>query len=250
MKLRDVKILFYLYQIYKYFVYYPFLALSTVFFGSIAAILAIFVGPKIATYMGIWWAKLNGYVTPMFVDVIGEENIDKNQSYIFVGNHQSLFDIFLIYGWLPVDFKWVMKIELRQVPFLGYSCFKIGHVFIDRSNTKAALDSINDAKKRIINGTSIFFFPEGHRSSDGSLLDFKKGAFKFALDMGLPILPVTLSGTKDIVPSNTTDLFPGKAKLIFHKPIPIEEYNNENIHELMEKSKQAIQEGLDKYGDK
>jgi len=245
--MRNNKILFNLYQVYKYIVYLPFLAISTTVCGIVAAVLAIAVHPKIGTVMGIIWARLNAYMTPMFVKVIGKKNIDKNQSYIIISNHQSQFDIFLLYGWIPVDFKWVMKIELRQIPFLGYSCYKIGHVFIDRSNSQAAIDSINEAKKSITGGTSIIFFPEGHRSSDGRLLEFKKGAFKFALDMNLPLLPVTIIGTKDVLPSNTMALFPGKAKLIIHPPIEVTGYNEDNIQVLMDKAKDAIQKGFDEH---
>ena len=89
---------------------------------------------------GIIWARFNSFVTPMFVRVIGEENIDRSHSYVVVGNHQSQYDIFVVYGWLPIDFRWVMKIELRKVPIIGYYCYKAGHIFIDRSNSKSAIE--------------------------------------------------------------------------------------------------------------
>ncbi len=243
--MRKNRFLFELYQAYKVLFFYPFLAITTAVLGTIATLLAIVIHPKVASICGIIWSRLNSYFTPMLVTVEGKQNIDKNQSYIIVANHQSQYDIFILYGWLPMDFKWVMKIQLRQVPFLGYSCYKIGHVFIDRSNSEAAVASINAAKQRIKNGTSIMFFPEGHRSEDGNLIPFKKGAFKFALDIGLPVLPVTILGTRDILPSNTTDLFPGKAKMVFHEPIGIESYNEENIEDLMEEARKRIQKGID-----
>lgn len=243
--MRKKKFIFELYQVYKVLFFYPFLAINTAVLGTIAAFLAILVHPRVASICGIIWSRLNSYFTPMFVRVKGKENINKNQSYIIVANHQSQYDIFVLYGWLPMDFKWVMKIQLRKVPFLGYACYKIGHVFIDRSNPHAAVDSINKARERITNGTSIVFFPEGHRSDDGNLIPFKKGAFKFALDMQLPLLPATILGTRDILPSNTTDLFPGRAKLVFHKPIDISPYTEENIEDLMEETRKRIQKGLD-----
>jgi len=243
--MRNNIFFFKLYQVYKIVFFYPFLAITTASLGTIATILAIVIHPKIASICGIIWSKLNSYFTPMFVTVEGKEKIDKKQSYIIVANHQSQYDIFLLYGWLPMDFKWVMKIQLRQVPFLGFACYKIGHIFIDRSNSEAAVESINAAKKRIINGTSIVFFPEGHRSDDGKLIPFKKGAFKFALDMGLPVLPVTIDGTRSVLPSNTTALFPGKSKMILHKPIDIQNYTEENIEDLMEEARKRIQQGLD-----
>jgi len=245
--MRRFKLLFYPYQLYKVFIYYPLLGLSTAFFGSAAVILAIFAGSRAGSFMGVLWARFNSYITPMLVQVVGRERLDKNQSYVVVANHQSQYDIFVIYGWLPIDFKWVMKIELRQVPFLGYACYKLGHVYIDRSNSKVALQSINEAKERVQGGTSIMFFPEGTRSNDGQVKDFKKGAFKLAADMNLPVLPVSIVNTRNILPNNSTALFPGRVKLIIHEAIEIGEYNNDTLPALMARTKQVIQKGMDDY---
>ncbi len=243
--LRENKILFNLYQMYKLFIFYPLLGVSTVTLGFISIFLALLAGQKIASIPGVIWARFNSFVTPMFVKVRGTENIDSTQSYVIVANHQSQYDIFAVYGWLPVDFKWVMKMELRGVPVLGYSCYRMGHVFIDRSNPEVAIRQIKDARNRIKGGTSIVFFPEGHRNSGDKLLPFKKGAFNFAIEAGFPILPVTIIGTGDVLPSNSTALFPGKAELVIHKPIPVDGYNRDNIQELMDESKRIIEEELD-----
>lgn len=242
--LRERKYLFYPYQLYKYFIFYPLLGLSTVSLGLLSIIFAVTLNQRTASIPGKIWARFNSFITPMFVRVTGEDNIDKDSSYVIVANHQSQYDIFAIYGWLPVDFKWVMKIELRGIPVLGYSCYRIGHIFIDRSNPQAAIESIIKARERIRKGTSIVFFPEGHRSSDGRLLEFKKGAFVFALETGFPVLPVTIKGTGNILPSNSTALFPGKAELIIHEPVPVNGYNKENIDELIIKARESIQKGL------
>ena len=244
--LRENKILYNLYQIYKLFIFYPLLGFSTIMFGLLAIFLALVPGQKIASIPGVIWARFNSFFTPMFVTVRGRENINTKKSYVIVANHQSQYDIFVLYGWLPVDFKWVMKMELRGVPVLGYSCYRIGHVFIDRSNSEAAIRQIKDARDRIKKGTSIVFFPEGHRSSDGRLLPFKKGAFNFALESGFPILPVTIKGTGKILPSNSTALFPGKVELVIHKPLSVDEYSRDNIHKLMDQSKKIIESELEK----
>ena len=245
--MRNIKALFYLYQIYKYLVFYPLLVFSTISMGIMASLFAILVSARVGTVFGVIWSRFNSLVTPMFVKVIGKDKIEKKQSYVIVANHQSQYDIFVIYGWLPIDFRWVMKIQLRQVPFLGYACYKLGHVYIDRSNPEAAIRSINAAKDRIKNGTSIMFFPEGHRSEDGKLIEFKKGAFAFALDIGLPILPITITGTREVLPSNSTDLFPGRAAMIIHDPIDTAGYSVNNMQELMDRAKASIQKGLDDY---
>lgn len=240
------KVLWFLYQPYKWLVYIPFLGISTLFFGSLVVILLSVVNPRLASLIGgVTWARMNAFFAPMFVKKTGEENIDKNQSYVIVSNHQSQFDIFVLYGWMGVDFKWIMKQELRKVPALGIACERLGHVFIDRTNRESAIASLHAVKKRITKGTSIIFFPEGTRSKDGNIGEFKKGAFRMALELGFPVLPITIIGTNEILPPNTMDLFPGKAKMIIHKPIDSSAYNNETIEELMNRVKGVMQSGFE-----
>ncbi len=234
------KLLRTLYQPYKWFIFGPFIVCTTFLCGGLATLSAILSEPRYASIFGVIWARLNSLATPMVVKIRGKENISKTQSYVIVSNHQSQYDIFVLYGWLGIDFKWVMKQELRKVPALGIACEKIGHIFIDRSNTAAALNSINEAKSKIVNGTSVIFFPEGTRSTDGRLGNFKKGAFKMALDLQIPILPVTISGTRAIFPTNSLDLFPGRACMTIHPPIDISEYDNRGIGTLMEKTREII----------
>ena len=178
----------------------------------------------------------------MSVNVTGRENIDPQQSYVVVANHQSLYDVFVLYGYSGIDFKWVMKQEMRSVPGLGIGCEKIGHIFVDRSNVQAALASIKAAESKIRNGTSVVFFPEGTRSRDGALLKFKKGAFRFALDLNLPILPVTIVGTKDVLPSDSIDLLPGKVRLIIDPPIPVEGLGVKDVPRLMEQVRSVFED--------
>ena len=209
-----------LYPIYRWLVYAPFLVLSTVILGALAVLLTLLTNPRLAGQVAaVTWARLNAFVTPMPVTVLGRENIDLKQSYVIVANHQSLFDIFVVYGWLDIDFRWVIKKELRKVPVLGYCCEVLEHVFVDRTNTEAAVASLNAAKERLVDGTSILFFPEGTRSKTGDLLPFKKGAFRMGQDLQLPILPVSIVGTRKVLPSGTTTLYPGRAKLVIHPPI-------------------------------
>ncbi|HNW29863.1 MAG TPA: lysophospholipid acyltransferase family protein [Spirochaetota bacterium] len=242
--MRHVKPVYYLYQVYKYGAFLPLLVLSTLFFAGCGLLLRALAGDRAASRMGAAWARFNSYLTPMFVDVLQTSTVDRDRSYVIVANHQSSYDIFVVYGWMPFDFRWVMKAELRDTPVLGYFCDRIGHIFVDRSDTEAAKKSINDARRRIGNGTSVMFFPEGTWSPDGELLEFKKGAFRLALDMRLPVLPVTIVDTRRILPSDTTALFPGRAKLVIHEPIEIDGYHDGNMHELMQRARDAIQKGL------
>lgn len=143
--------------------------------------------PRLPSFLcGSTWARLNGWLTPMFVKIIGKDNIDKNQSYIIAANHQSQYDIFLLYGWLGIDFKWVMKQELRKIPFIGISCEKIGHIFINRFDKKAAVAAINAAKKKIINGTSVIFFLKEQEAEPVNWAVLKKGLLKWLLTWNFP----------------------------------------------------------------
>jgi 1-acyl-sn-glycerol-3-phosphate acyltransferase len=215
------KILLGPYQLWVWLVFVPYVAVSTLVFALLALVLIIVGSQRLASRVaGVLWSRLICYMTPVFVTARGRENIDRSQSYVIVANHQSVYDIVVLYGWLGIDFRWVMKQELRKVPFLGVACEKIGHIFIDRSNTKRAMESLEAAGKMITNGTSVIFFPEGTRSETGRLGKFKMGAFKMAVDLSLPLLPVTIAGTRDIVRTRSLVVFPGRAEMRVHPPIP------------------------------
>jgi len=180
----------------------------------------------------------------MLVRVTGREHLDPSQSYVVISNHQSHFDILVLYGWLGIDFRWVMKQELRSILGLGAACEKLGHIFIDRSDHQAAVESINAAREQITEGTSVLFFPEGTRSDDGFLRRFKKGGFRFAIDTGLPILPVTVSGTCEVLPARRYDLRPGRAMLVFHKPVSTDGLTTADLRALSEGVREIIQSAL------
>ena len=210
------------YRFYTAVVFAPILGVSTFVLGLLTVLLAMVLPPRTVSWLTArTWARLNALFIPMRVSVRGRENVDPQRSYVIVSNHQSHIDVLALYGWLEIDFKWVMKAELRRVPGLGVGCEKLGHIFIDRSNRQAALASINAAKDRLVAGTSVLFFAEGTRSRDGRLGRFKKGAFRFAVDTGLPILPVTVSGTGVILPPDTRTLWPGHARITFHPPVEV-----------------------------
>jgi len=240
-----LKIAWILYQPYKFFFFLPFLGISTCIFGTAAYILTYFLPSRLVSVAtGSSWARINSFFTPMVLEVAGRENIDPEQSYVIISNHQSHYDIFVLYGWIGVDFKWVMKESLRKIPFLGPACARLGHIFIDRSDSKSAIESINRAKEKIINGTSVIFFPEGTRSSTEEMISFKKGAFRFALDLEIPILPVTIIGTRNVLPRDTMNLFPGKVKMVIHPPVEIEGYRDKDIQILMDECRAVIQSSL------
>lgn len=233
------------YQVWKYLVASPAAVAATLVSSAAIIVLSPFVNPStLSRVIGANWARIVALVIPMKVNVIGRDFIDPDQSYVVVSNHQSNIDIIVLYGFLGIDFRWVMKQELRSVMGLGAACATLGHIYIDRSNHEAAVGSINEARERITGGTSVIFFPEGTRSEDGRLKRFKKGAFRFAIDTGLPILPITVDGACDVLPARRFDLRPGRARLVIHEPIAMDDLVAADVPVLSNRVKEIIGSAL------
>jgi len=234
-----VRLFFFL---YSWLIFVPLMVATTVLAGLTCLLLIPFLpAEKVAKLSAIPWAKLCLLYSGVRVEVHGHHHLLPGQSYVIVANHLSQFDIFVLYGYLGVDFRWVMKHELRKIPVIGICCEKLGHVFINRDNTEAAIASLNEARARLANGASVLFFPEGTRSRDGQLKSFKKGAFKMAQDLHMPVLPVTLSGTFDILPAGTLRLHPGAtARLILHPPLTVTGHSDTELQTLVRQSRAAI----------
>ncbi len=209
------------YQPYKLVFVIPFMILSTLVHGVIIIFLGFVLGRGAGNIVAVSWSKLACLVGPVGVKIRGRDNYDTQQSYVVVANHLSMVDIPVLHGWLGLKIKWIMKKELKKVPVFGRACEALGCIFIDRSDTDAAIGAMKDAKKRLGPKASVLFFPEGTRSRGGSMLPFKKGAFRFAIYAGLPILPVTVRNSHRILPSDSLDLFPGTAEVIVHPSVDL-----------------------------
>lgn len=225
-------------------VFFPVLGTLTVSLGLMTIGLAQ-VNKRAAFHCGTVWAWALCRTNGTKVVVRGRRKADPKQSYIIMCNHQSHFDILAIYGHLWRQFRWVMKQELRKVPVLGWACDEIGHIYIDRSDREKAIASLRQAQERLEPGVSIIFFPEGSRSRDGRLGEFKKGGFIMALEMGLPILPVTVSGSGKVLPSKSMALRRGgRIDVQVHDPIDTTQYSHETIEQLMGDVRERIASGL------
>jgi 1-acyl-sn-glycerol-3-phosphate acyltransferase len=234
-----------LYAIYKYLFYIPWLLLWTLvnFLGVV--LVAPFSQQRASRWFGGMWGRGLLRAVPARLRIIGERDFDRRQPYIVVANHLSLMDIPILYGWLDLDLKWVMKKELRKVPMIGAGCALLGHIFLDRGNHRAAVEQLQQVKDRLLPGTSILFFPEGTRSRSGELQAFKMGAFRMARDIDLPILPVTIMGAERILPPDNIKLRPGTATMIIHPPIPIEEVRATEPEALRDRARAIIAAVLD-----
>lgn len=160
--------------------------------------------------------------------VEGLENIPKDQRCLFVGNHQSYFDIILSYPYLPQPIIYIVKQEFKKIPFLGFWMGRIGSLFLDRSDPRKAITTIKESCDLISEGrASVFVYPEGTRSKDGKVHEFHAGSFKAAQRTGCPIIPVAMKGTRDIWENHPRKLVPGDVYLTFGKPVYMTELDPE-----------------------
>jgi 1-acyl-sn-glycerol-3-phosphate acyltransferase len=239
------KILFWPYQIYVWLIFLPIVVVLTLIFSTLTVIFATLVNPHFASRVfAVTWAQILAFLTPIRVTVEGQENAERDKSYIVVSNHQSQYDILVVYGWLRLDLKWVMKKELRKIPGIGIGCEKAGHIFVERRNPKLAAQVINQAMQSLGNGIGVLFFPEGTRSLDGKLLPFKKGAFRVAIDQDIPLLPVTIVGTRDILPAKSLSLYPGSVRMVIHPAIDPSELTLDDMDDLMSETRAVIESAL------
>lgn len=148
-------------------------------------------------------------------------------------------------GMLPIRFRWVVKRELLKVPFFGWALGATGAISLNRSDRRQAVKSLRDGMSSLPDGWSVLIYPEGTRTSDGNLQPFKKGAFMIAVQSGMAILPVTSNGAFKILPRKTISFRPGHITLTVGDPIATEGLTEENVPELMEKTRTAMGENLD-----
>ncbi|MCX8123580.1 MAG: 1-acyl-sn-glycerol-3-phosphate acyltransferase [Spirochaetes bacterium] len=190
------------------------------------------------------WAWTMLIVTGVKVHIKGREKIQPGVQYVIISNHQSQYDILALVTSLKIQFRWVIKKELLYVPLFGWALYAAKNVFIDRGNREKAIASINRAVNRLPKGVSILVFAEGTRSKDGSLQKFKKGGFTIAIERKMPILPVAVKGSREILPKGSFVFTRGSIEVVVCDPIPVEEYTHERIDELINKTHTIIEDEL------
>lgn len=177
----------------------PFLTLLISVF-SLAGIMILRLDPARVQVLPRWWGRVITRGSGVSVQVEGVEKLPAGRPIIFAANHQSQFDIFALQGYLGHDFRWLAKKELFSFPVFGPAMRRAGHIEVDRAHGRQAMQSLTEAARRIADGTSVIIFPEGTRSPDGSLLPFKSGAMVLAVKAGVPIAPVAISGSHQVLP--------------------------------------------------
>ncbi len=220
-----------------------FLATTVLFLPIVLAALLSRTG-GLAFNLSKIWAQTILLITRTKVRVTGQEHIARGQSYIVMSNHQSHFDILALVTGLGIQYRWIIKQELRRIPLFGYALHASRNIFIDRSDHQRAIRSINQGMDRLPAGVSVLFFPEGTRSADGRIQKFKKGGFVLALERQLPILPVTVNGSRDILPKKSLIFKSGTIEVAVSSSIDTTGYGMEAVEELMAQTRNTIMEKL------
>ena len=173
-------------------------------------------GHACARFWSLWCLR----VARIRLEVTGLDRVPAQGPVIFMGNHQGNFDIPAITMAIPRRFSWIAKEELFRIPLFGSAMRRAGYIPLDRSDGRKALKSMKLAAERIAAGASVVIFPEGTRTVDGSLLPFKRGAFLLASKAGVPVVPFTINGSREINPRNRRELNPGTIGVSFAAPVP------------------------------
>ncbi|KGL49405.1 lysophospholipid acyltransferase family protein [Porphyromonas cangingivalis] len=236
-----------LYVIYIVLIFTPLFAIITILTAVVAAVGSIIGLERFATmYPGMVWSKLTIILSLCRITIEGRENIPTDKYCVIACNHQSAFDIWALYGYTHIPFKWVLKGSLSRVPFVGWACRKCGFIFVDNSSPERAANVVYMANQVLKNEYHVMIFPEGTRSPDGRLGKFKKGAFKIAMDTGAPVIPISISGAYQILSKD--DIIPkrGHIRLKIHPQIDSTQYPQDvrGLLALSADTRAAIESGI------
>lgn len=218
-----------------------YVVLATIVMATVTIVVALFSRNGNAPHLvARAWARSILFVSGIHVHVNGLENLNVDGSCILMPNHQSNFDIPVLLGCLPIQFRWLAKSELFKIPIFGRGMRGCGYISIDRSNRKSAFQSLAEAAAKIRNGVSVLIFPEGTRSRDGRILPFKKGGFVLSVDAGVPIVPIVIFNTWSIMPKDRLRIRTQSVRMDILAPIPTSGYTRKTKDDLMDSVRNTI----------
>lgn len=212
----------------------PAISLYTVVLGalSLASMLADRRG-RVAHRCARAWARLILATTGVRTSARGVERVDRGVSYVFVSNHQSIYDVPVLFAALPLQLRIIAKASLGRFPVLGWHLRWTGHLLVDRARAGAgALKQVAHMMRR---GHSLIVFPEGTRSADGRVGRFRRGLFLLAIDAGLPVVPVAVAGTRRVMRKGRLTTRPGDVTLVVHPPVPTDGLSRADAGALAER---------------
>jgi 1-acyl-sn-glycerol-3-phosphate acyltransferase len=216
----------------------------TVFWGVPAVLVAPFSGEAIV-WIGRTWLGWIFRTCGVRVEAEGLANVDRTRSYVFMSNHQSVLDIGALVLTLPVSWRFVAKRELTWIPFFGWALGLSDQIVIDRGNRAKAVRSLARAAERIRTGVNVIIFPEGTRSPTGAMREFKSGGFHLAIEAQVPVLPATISGSRELIPKRSLKVQSGTIKVVYGAPIPTQGMVPEQREELKTLVRAALERGYD-----
>lgn len=229
-----------------YLLRYILIAVYTVFWSVLACIAAVFDrSGRGVIWIATTWVRWIYATCGISIEVEGLENFEAERPHVIMCNHQSVIDIGALVLALPGTWRFVAKRELTRIPFFGWALGLSDHIIIDRGDRDRAVASLRAAGERIRSGVSVVIFPEGTRSETGELRDFKSGGFHLALEAGVPILPVTVSGSQKITPKGSLRVESGVVKTQFGSPIPTDGLDVSQRNDLKARVREAILAGFD-----
>ncbi len=215
--------------------------------GSVLAVIGGLFNPYSGFVNGVIrnWAKSIIKASGIKVEVEGLDRFDHHKAYIVISNHQGNFDILVLAQYLPLTARFVAKKELFRIPLFAQGMKLAGMIAIDRGNSSKARAALQRTFDVLKSGVSVIIFPEGTRSRDDSIHRFKKGGFILALETGIPILPVSISGSRHIMEKKSIRLRKGRIKVVFDKPIEPTNYTFEERNKLVKKVRDVIIKNFD-----
>jgi 1-acyl-sn-glycerol-3-phosphate acyltransferase len=198
----------------------PAISIYTIVLGTLSLGSSLFErSGRFAHWCARTWSRLILVTTGVEVELSGLDRLDRDRAYVFVANHQSIYDIPIIFWSLPYQIRIIAKASLGAFPFIGWHLRHTGHMLVDRKQPARALHVFARASKLMKEGLCLIVFPEGTRSRDGRVAPFKGGSFLLALRTGLPVVPLSVVGSRHVMLKGRLATYPGHVKLIVHEPI-------------------------------
>ncbi len=189
------------------------------------------------------WSRLILATTGVRVRVAGLERLDPSRTYVFAANHQSIYDIPILFASLPFQLRIVAKASLGRLPFLGWHLRRTGHLLVDRSKPGAGI--VKKMRRLVGEHHSLIVFPEGTRSVDGSVGRFKGGSFVLACDAGLPVVPVSIAGSRHVMKKGELLVRPGSVTLTLHAPIDTSAVPRDAVRDLAADVRENVRRTVD-----
>jgi 1-acyl-sn-glycerol-3-phosphate acyltransferase len=218
----------------------PAIAVYTIVLGTISLASSLFDrSGRFAHKCARAWSFLILKTTGVTVEAAGLDRVPRGASFVFASNHQSIYDIPVLFWTLDFELRILAKASLGAFPFLGWHLARTGHVLVDRKNPGA--DLFRQVRALMQSGYSLFVFPEGTRSADGSLARFRAGTFMMAIEAGLPIVPVAIDGSRFVMPKGQLTTSPGHVRVEVLAPMPTAGRKPEEARQVA----RAVQEGID-----